>query len=272
MKTALSKTNTQPIGIFDSGLGGLTVLCELEQALPNESFIYFGDTARVPYGNKSAVNIKNYSNRILKFLLEKNIKLAVVACNTSSALALSSLQNDFNVPIFGVIKPVVNFAEKTSKFDTIGVLGTRATIHSKAYSDTFAKIGSKKTIIEYACPLFVPVIEEGMLNGSISAGIIEYYLTDLTRKEIDTIILGCTHYPLLIELIQAFVGDKIRLISSGSVLANEINQFLKNSHLNAKGKKENTQFFVTDFPQKFEELGSRFLGRPTKPVSLTILP
>lgn len=272
MKTESSKINTRSIGIFDSGLGGLTVLRELENILPNESFIYFGDTARVPYGNKSAENVKNYSKRIIKFLLEKDIKLAVVACNTSSALALSSLQNEFKIPIFGVIDAAVKNAEKASDLFQIGVIGTRATIQSMAYSKVFKKMGSNKSILEYACPLFVPLIEEGMLSGKIVSGIVEYYLIELKKNQIDTLILGCTHYPLLSEQIENYLGKKIKLISSGLVLAEEIKQFLKGSDMESKKRVRKTRFFVTDFPQKFEELSSRFLGREVKPISFTTLP
>ena len=272
MKMESSKINNRSIGIFDSGLGGLTVLRELENKLPNESFIYFGDTARVPYGNKSSENVKNYSHRIINFLLEMDIKLAVVACNTSSALALTSLQNEFKIPIFGVIDAAVRSAENASDLLQIGVIGTRATIQSKAYSQVFKKMGSKKSILEHACPLFVPLIEEGMVSGKIVSEIIEHYLKDLKKSSIEALILGCTHYPLLAEQIQNYMGKNIKLISSGIVLADEIKQFLKRSDMAAIKKKKTTQFFVTDFPQKFEELSSRFLGREVQPISLTTLP
>lgn len=272
MKTVSSKINSRPIGVFDSGLGGLTVLKELEQYLPNESFIYFGDTARVPYGNKSSDNVINYSQRIIQFLINKNIKLAVVACNTSSALALSHLNNLFDMPIFGVISPSVKFAEKISKFNQIGVIGTNATIKSKAYSKAFKKMGSNKKITEYACPLFVPLIEEGMLRGQIVKKIILHYLKKIPLNKIDTLILGCTHYPLISTELQKYVGNNITLISSGKVLAKDIGKYLYQTNMNSKNKTLKTNFYVTDFPQKFQKLTSLFLCREVKNILLTDLP
>jgi len=263
----MNKFSNSPIGIFDSGLGGLTVLQDLEKSLPNESFIYFGDTARVPYGNKSSKTVIQYSNQIVQFLQSHHVKIIVIACNTSSALALKTLKIKFNLPMFDVIKPAVMMAEKFSLTNTIIVLGTRATIDSRAYSKTFSEINSKKTIIEKACPLFVPIIEEGLMSGKITDEIIQLYLAEITKINFSQIILGCTHYPMIKKNIQQFLGEKKKLITSGDALTPVIKQFLINNNLSSCSKKKETQFFITDLPQKFQELGSRFLGKKLNNIS-----
>ncbi|MBC8197860.1 MAG: glutamate racemase [Candidatus Marinimicrobia bacterium] len=263
----MNKFSNSPIGIFDSGLGGLTVLQDLEKSLPNESFIYFGDTARVPYGNKSSKTVIQYSNQIVQFLQSHHVKMIVIACNTSSALALKTLKTKFNLPMFDVIKPAVMMAEKVSLTNTIIVLGTRATIDSCAYSKTFSEINSKKAIIEKACPLFVPIIEEGLLSGKITDEIIQLYLAEITKINFSQIILGCTHYPMIKKNIQQFLGEKKKLITSGDALTPVIKQFLINNNLSSCSKKKETQFFITDLPQKFQELGSRFLGKKLNNIS-----
>jgi glutamate racemase len=259
--------NNCPIGIFDSGLGGLTVLQDLEENLPNETFIYFGDTARVPYGNKSSNTVIQYSNQIVQFLQSHHVKLVIVACNTSSALALKSLKKKFNLPLFGVIEPAVIMAEEASVKDTIVILGTRATIASSAYSKIFLKRKGAKKIIEKACPLFVPIIEEGLLSGKITDEIIQLYLSEINNIDFDQIILGCTHYPILKKSIQRYLGKKRNLITSGSALTPVIKKFLIDNNLSSQSSKKDTQFFITDLPQKFQELGSRFLGKKLNNIS-----
>jgi glutamate racemase len=260
----MNSDSNSPIGIFDSGLGGLTVLQSLENSFPNESFIYLGDTARVPYGNKSAETIIQYSRQIVKFLQKYNVKMIIVACNTSSALALKTLQLEFELPLFGVIKPAVINAESSLFSKSIVVLGTQATIDSKAYSNIFSSINSSKKIIEKACPLFVPIIEEGLLTGHITDEIINLYLSELT--DFDQVILGCTHYPILKKSLQRYLGNEINLITSGSALVPVIKQFLQNDQMFSTSIKKETQFYITDFPQKFKELGSQFLGKELKNI------
>ena len=253
--------NSAPIGIFDSGLGGLTILRSLEKKFPNESFIYLGDTARVPYGNKSAQTIINYSKQIGEFLTNYNVKLIIVACNTSSALALNVMQNYFSIPVFGVIEPAVLYVEnKFPKSNSIAVIGTRGTIESKAYSKQFKKIGSTKNIIEKACPLFVPIIEEGLSSELIINEIINYYLNDLRKLNINQFILGCTHYPILKFALKNFLGENAELITSELALSNILEKFMIEQNLFSNKKQSETSFYITDMPQKFLELGSRFFG------------
>ena len=263
----MNKFINSPIGIFDSGLGGLTVLQSLESHLPNESFVYFGDTARVPYGNKSAEIVIHYSKQIIEFLQNYGVKMIVVACNTSSALALTTLKVNFNLPIFGVIEPSVYLAESVNSSDSVVVLGTRATINSHSYSKMFTEINSAKNIVEKSCSLFVPIIEEGLLSGKITEDIIQYYLSNIKDQKLDQIILGCTHYPILKDGIQNYLGENVNLITSGEALSPVIKQFLIDNNLSATSKIQDTQFFISDFPQKFHELGSRFLGRELKNIS-----
>ena len=256
------KKNSLPIGIFDSGLGGLTVLQSLEKQLPKESFIYFGDTARVPYGNKSSETVINYSKQIGNFLTNHSVKLIIIACNTSSALALNELQNYFSIPVFGVIEPAVLYVENEfSSSESVVVLGTRATIKSQAYSMQFKKIGSTKKIIEQPCPLFVPIIEEGLTSGLIAQEVISYYLSDLKKLNHNQFILGCTHYPILKHALQKFLGENVQLITSGQALATILVEFMERYNLFSTKKQHKTSFFVTDLPQKFLELGNRFFGK-----------
>lgn len=263
--------NNSPIGIFDSGLGGLTVLQTLEKHFPDESFIYFGDTARVPYGNKSAETVIHYSKQIVEFLENHHVKMVIVACNTSSALALKSMKDHFKIPIFGVIEPAVNFIEKNNtNDDSVVVLGTRATVESKAYSKIFNQSKSKKNIIEKSCPLFVPIIEEGMISGKIAENIIKHYLNEFNNKEIKQFILGCTHYPLLKTTIQKILGKRVQLISSGDSLVPELTEFMDKNNFYSSIQKLETQFYISDLPQKFHEIGSRFLGRKLKNINHVI--
>lgn len=259
--------NNASIGIFDSGLGGLTVLQSLEESFPNESFIYFGDTARVPYGNKSAETVIQYSLQIGNFLQKHDVKMIIVACNTSSALALNVMKKKFDLPIFGVIGPAVDFVEKSSNSQNVVVLGTRATINSNAYSKRFALAKSKKNIIEKACPLFVPIIEEGIITGKIAEDIIKLYLEEFKSEKIEQFILGCTHYPLLKTALQNYLGIDSKLTTSGEALVPIITQFMEEHKIHSVSNKDETQFYITDFPQKFNEIGSRFLGRELKNIN-----
>ncbi|MCR4416559.1 MAG: glutamate racemase [Ignavibacteria bacterium] len=251
-----------PIGVFDSGIGGLTVVKELMQILPNESIVYFGDTARVPYGTKSEKTIKEYSIQNTKFLLSKNVKIIVIACNTASAVALSEIQSMTELPVVGVIKPGAEAAVKNTKNKRVAVIGTTATIQSKAYEKEIKLIDPSIEVYGKACPLFVPIVEEGWSNHKIAQLAAEEYLSELKKKSIDTMVLGCTHYPLLKDTIQKVIGEDVILVDSGVETARVVKQILEKENLiNQSTLKPNYSFFVSDLPQKFREVGEMFLGR-----------
>ena len=218
--------DNRPIGVFDSGLGGLTVLKALKIALPNENFIYVGDTARVPYGNKSRKKIKQYSDQISKWLIAQDCKMVVVACNTASAIALESLRMKFSIPIIGVINSGVRRAIHLSQNSHIAVLATAATIKSDEYGKQLKALNSQIIIKNIACPLFVPLVEEGLTNDHLSLSVIKMYLKSLKNSKFDTVILGCTHYPLLKDPIQNVLGDKVKLVDSGNAIVKEVEEFL----------------------------------------------
>ena len=256
-----------PIGIFDSGLGGLTVLSSLEKMLPNESFIYFGDTAHVPYGCKSADTIIRYSGDIMDFFLTHNTKAVVIACNTASAIACQKLRSSYNIPLFDVLAPSVVHTNNISKTRKIGVIGTHTTIHSRAYTQSFLNLDSDCFVVEIACPLFVPLIEEGWSYTSVAKEVANNYLGPFQKTEMDTLILGCTHYPIMAKTIQGVVDDHVQLVYSGETVGRELSSYLeKNNCKNNSGSPGETRFYVTDFPQKFDELGSCFLGRKMEHV------
>lgn len=266
------KYNNCPIGIFDSGLGGLTVLKEIRKILPNEDLIYFGDTARVPYGNKSKETIIRYSKEISKFLTGKGVKLIVVACNTSSSLALEDLQKTEKIPVFGVIKPGAKKAVSVSSGGNIAVIGTSATIKSKAYSRVIYEeinFNYNVKVIEKPCPLFVPLVEEGFLNDEITKNVITYYLNSVIAEKPSCLVLGCTHYPILKNLIAQIIGAEIKMIDSGVETAKMVECFLEeNPILKGKSRKGKEQFFVSDDPERFRELGGKFLGRKIESVAV----
>ena len=256
-----------PIGVFDSGLGGLTVLTSLEKILPNESFIYFGDTANVPYGNKSVNTVIRYSRDIMEFFLMHNTKAVVIACNTASAVAYQKLRNSYDIPLFDVVSPSVIHANNISNNRKIGVIGTQGTIFSRAYTRSFADLKSDCYIAEIACPLFVPIIEEGWSDIAVARAVARIYLDPLKKAEMDTLILGCTHYPIMAKTIQGAVESHVRLVYSGETVGNKLSAYLdKNNCKNDSGSLGESQFYVTDFPQKFDELGSRFLKRKMEHV------
>ena len=214
-----------PIGVFDSGLGGLTVLKSLEKILPHESFIYFGDTAHVPYGTKSAETVTQYSRHILEFFLKHKTKAVVIACNTASAVAFRRLQRDYDIPLFDVVSPSVEYSINITKTRKIGVIGTYSTIHSKAYTEMFKKLGSNCKIYEIPCPLFVPIIEEGWSDSTVAKDITEIYLRDFINSNIDTLILGCTHYPIMANTIQSVLSNNIQLVYSGETVGHKLLEF-----------------------------------------------
>jgi glutamate racemase len=253
----------EPIGIFDSGIGGLTVVKQLTKLLPNENYIYFGDTARVPYGTRSNRLIKQYAFEDTAFLQQFNIKLLVVACNSVSAVAVDLLESAVDIPITGVIMPGVEAAIQKTKNLKIGVIGTTATVASGAYEQRIKAINPDITVFGQACPMLVHLVEEGWVNEEITRLTIIKYLKPLLEKSIDTIILGCTHFPVVSDLIKEVVGPSITLIDSGKETAKKVKQILDKSGLNKNDPSAGEfNFYVSDIPDKFDEVGTLFLGRP----------
>lgn len=261
--TKLIKEN--PIGIFDSGIGGLTVVKKIDSFLPNEHFIYFGDTARVPYGSKSNSTVIDYSIQNTKFLLKKNVKMVIVACNTASSVAIPSLEKNFHLPIIDMIEPGTRMAIEKTITGRIGVIGTYATINNKAYSKELLKLDSNLEIFEKPCPLFVPLAEEGLIDHPATKLIAEEYLKELRDLKIDTLILGCTHYPILAKVIQETIGSDVALIDSGVAASILVEKYLKELNLsNDTEFRKPNEFYVSDVPNKFKEVAELFLGKPVK--------
>ncbi len=249
------------IGIFDSGVGGLTVFREIEKVLPNEDLIYLGDTAHVPYGNKSSATVVKFSINNVLFLLRKKVKLVVVACNTASSLALEHLRQIFSVPILGVIEAGVVKALKVSPSKRIAIIGTRSTINSRSYEIEIKKRQPQVKVYSVACPLFVPLVEEGILRGEIVERVIELYLGDLKKRDIDTLILACTHYPLLKREIAKYL-KRINIIDSAEEMAFYTRMVLEERDLlNLKTTKAKREFYVTDEPTAFKRMAVLFLKR-----------
>jgi glutamate racemase len=252
--------SSDPIGLFDSGIGGLTVLHEIIAKLPRENTVYLGDTARSPYGTKSVETVLRYSFENADFLLQKRVKLVVVACNTSTAVALAPLQSELTVPVVGVIEPGARGALKKTRNKRIGVIGTEATIQSGAYTEALKRIDREVEIYSRACPLFVPLVEEGWLDNEVVDCTVESYLAGFKRSGIDTLILGCTHYPLLKKAIRRFMGRDVRLVDSAEETAAEVSRVLKEKSLEKERGKGAASFFVTDVPDRFIKVGRRFMG------------
>ncbi len=250
----------RPIGVFDSGVGGLTVLRALVDRLPAEEFVYLGDTARLPYGTKSNEVIIRYSRENTEFLLAKGIKLLVVACNTSSAVALEAISDATMVPVVGVIEPGARAAVKASRSGKIGVIGTEATIASGAYTRTIQRMRPEAEIYTRACPLLVPLVEEGWTEGEIAERTVAHYLESLKRSGIDTLLLGCTHYPLLTDLFRRVLGPGVRVIDSATATAASARDQLRASKMLRRGGEGRTSFFVTETPDRFVRVGRQFFG------------
>lgn len=257
----------QPIGVFDSGIGGLTVVRSLINKLPNESIVYFGDTARVPYGPKSADVVRNYARQDTDILLKYNVKLIVVACNTVSSVALDVVKEQSPVPVVGVIEPAAKVAASTTRTQNIGVIGTVSTIASCAYTEAIQHFDPSIIVHGQPCPLFVPLAEEGWDEHPASRLIAQEYLQPLITRNIDILVLGCTHYPILKKVIGGVTGTSITLIDSADSTANEVHKLLKSEELLRQDTtpSEHT-FLVSDVPRKFREVGERFLGRELKNV------
>lgn len=262
-----SNDQNKAIGIFDSGLGGLTVVREIIKTLPHESVVYLGDTARVPYGVKSPDTVIKYAFQNTEFLLHQNIKFIVVACNTASAFALKKLQGSFALSCLGVIDPGVRAALKATQSGKIGIIGTAGTISSQAYIQAIKDINSQVVVFSQACPLFVPLVEEAWIDHPVTYRIAEIYLEFFKKNRIDTLILGCTHYPLLKKLISDILGPEVALIDSATFLARELQMILQNKGLlNQEKTTGELRFFVTDMPEHFYSLGKLFLKRSIFPV------
>lgn len=251
----------RPIGVFDSGLGGLTVVKEIVKILPHEDIIYLGDTARVPYGTRGVDTIQHFSEGNTRFLLKKGVKAVVIACNTSSAVAADFLKSKFkNTPIFEVIDSASREAAENGRI--IGVIGTRATIGSLAYAKKVAKYSPKSKVIGVPCPLFVPFIEEGEVSSRSLRIIAKKYLTPLKIRNIDTLILGCTHYPIIKNVIAGIMGPQVTLINPGKSIAKEVSNYLRDkSLLNSQKAKGDIRYFVTDMTDRFTKMAEMFLGR-----------
>ncbi len=254
--------NSKPIGVFDSGIGGLTVVYALTKRLPHENIVYFGDTARVPYGPKSPQVIRDYAAQDVDFLLSKDVKMIVIACNTVSGVALDVVMKHSKVPVVGVIIPGAGAAVSATKKKRIGVIGTIATVNSKAYTNAIQQLDREVEVFARPCPLFVPLAEEGWTNHKVTELVAKEYLFPFRAEKIDTLILGCTHYPVLKDAISGAVDGSITLIDSGAATAVEVERLLAEKNLrNPSGLKPHLQFYVSDLPAKFTEIGERFLGQ-----------
>lgn len=264
-----------PIGVFDSGIGGLSVLRQLIRFMPYEKFVYFGDTARVPYGNKSEETVRRYSKQCAEFMIRKNVKLIVIACNTASAIAMEAVREiSGDVPVIGMIEPAAGAALRATVNGKIGIIGTRATVNSDSYASKIKELAGDANIevLSKACPLFVPIVEEGMLNHEIARLSAEEYLAPLKNENVDTLVLGCTHYPLLSRLISEIMPG-VSLIDSGEHASVNALRMLAEMNLLVEEKNEfiikhDIDFYVSDVPSLFFEQAQRFLGfaidAPTK--------
>lgn len=244
-----------PIGVFDSGIGGLTVVREIMRQIPNEKIVYFGDTARVPYGNKSKETVTRFSRQIVRFLTAHEVKTIVVACNTVSAYSLDTLENEVDIPMIGVVKPGAKIAAETTRNGKIGVIATEATIGSKIYTQYIKQLKQGVTIWGKACPLFVPLVEEGLLQDPVTDEIARRYLSELIDLDIDTLILGCTHYPLIRHTVGKIMGDSVNLVNPAYETAKELKEMLVQKDLlndEVQGLGSNQyQFYVSDTTDKF---------------------
>ncbi len=254
--------NDRPIGIFDSGIGGLTVLKEIVNELPWENTLYLGDTARVPYGVRSPEIVTRYSFENTRFLFSKGIKMLVVACNTVSSVSLDAIRKSIDIPVIGVIEPGAKAAAAATRNGKIGVIGTSATIRSGAYTNAIRSHNPPVEVFSLPCPLFVPLVEEGWTEGPVVELTAERYLADMRAKGIDTLVLGCTHYPLLKPVLSKVMGEGVMLIDSAIETAREMRSVLGDSSLiKASADAAVREFYVTDSPEKFLDVGERFLGR-----------
>ncbi|MDO4553529.1 MAG: glutamate racemase [Lachnospiraceae bacterium] len=252
--------NQEPIGVFDSGVGGLTVTREIMRQLPEENLVYFGDTARVPYGSKSKQTIIRYSTQITNFLKTKNVKAIVIACNTASALALESIAEKVDIPVIGVVWPGAIAAAEATKTKNIGVIGTAATIKSKVYNRYLHQLNPEITVVTKACPLFAPLVEEGLVEDRVTDDIANRYLGEFKDYNVDALVLGCTHYPLLSNTIRRTLGDKIKLVNPAYETAKSLKEMLISKKiLNTSGEEVHHEYYVSDMTDQFTSFADRVL-------------
>jgi glutamate racemase len=257
----------RPIGVFDSGLGGLTAVRELFRALPEEPIVYFGDTARLPYGTKSRETVTRFSLEIATFLVRQNIKCLLVACNTASSYALDALSRRLDVPVVGVIEPAAQAAVQSSPHGRIGVLGTLATVGSRAYPEAIARVAPGAAVISRACPLFVPLIEEGWIDHPVLKEVATEYLVEMRAAHLESVILGCTHYPLIAPLLHEMLGPEVQLVDSGAEAARALATLLRERGQLASGTPRH-HFFLSDERLQFKRIAERFLGREVPPMTI----
>lgn len=258
-----------PIGVFDSGIGGLTVAKELIKTLPGENTVYLGDTARVPYGTKSGRTVIAYSHSNSEFLISKGVKLLVVACNTASSVSIPSLRANYDIPVIGVIEPGAKKAVSVTKTAKIGVIGTPSTINSSAYTKAIHDLNPDIEVVTKACPLFVPLADEGWVEGEIIESIAKQYLNPIKETGIDVLVLGCTHYPVLKNTIQKIVGDNITLVDSAEETASQIKAILAQQNLlNDSSSKPTREFYLTDVSETFISVAGRFLGEKIEKIEM----
>lgn len=257
----------QAIGVIDSGVGGLTVAKEVMRQLPNEKIIYLGDTARCPYGPRSTKEVKRFTWELTHFLLEKNIKMLVIACNTATAAALDDIRRELSIPVLGVINPGARAAIKRTKNYRVGIIGTDGTVKSGAYEKALKSLNSRLFVKSQSCPKFVPLVESGEYDGPIAAKIVDEALQPLLNQNLDTLILGCTHYPLLEPLVKKFMGEKVSVISSGDETAREISAILQYKGLLESDEQEpKHEFYTTGSTRIFSKIASQWLGTPIENV------
>lgn len=253
-----------PVGVFDSGLGGLTVVREIMRNLPDESIVYFGDTARVPYGSKSKDTIIRYSRQIIRFLEEKQVKAIVVACNTASALALDTVEKETALPILGVVRPGAEMAVATTRKKRVGVIATEGTVRSGLYDRLIGSADPEMKVFTKACPLFVPLVEEGWTKDPVTEEVARRYLKDLLENNIDTLIMGCTHYPLLRSLLKKVVGDAVELVNPAYETAQALGRLLDENHLRhdpvtVEEESGRYRYYASDSTEQFREFANRIL-------------
>ena len=259
--------DNRPIGVFDSGIGGLTVLKEIVEQLPGEDIVYFGDTARIPYGTRSKETVVKYVIESFNFLMKKNIKAIVIACNTASALAMEEAQAIFDIPIIGVVEPGAKAAISSTKNNTIGIIGTEGTINSNSYQRYIRKQLPSAEIIGVACPLFVQIVEEGWENSDVAYLTAQKYLLELKEHNIDTLVLGCTHYPALRYTITKVMGEKVKLVNPAYETAKLTKNILKEQGLlNEKIDGGVCKYYVSDDPEKFKRIGGNLIRRQIQSV------
>lgn len=253
----------RPIGVFDSGIGGLTVVKEIMEALPYEDIIYFGDTARVPYGSKSKETVIKFSFQCIRFLLDKGVKAIVIACNTASAASLDIAQQSFDIPIVGVVEPGAVTACRVTRANKIGIIGTEGTVSSGAYEKAIYRIDNSVNMILKACPLFVPIAEEGWQDTDIARLTAKRYLSDLRESGIDALVMACTHYPLLENTIEEVMGKDIRLVNPAYETAKVLEYMINSNGLkNERPRQAEYKYYVSDNPVKFKKVGENFLNKP----------